>query len=43
MLRMVLFEAGGSQFNGSTTPVLTSKAFSAEEVPLNCREVTILQ
>ena len=40
---MVLFEAGGSQFNGSTTPVLTSKAFSDEGVPLNYSEVTIMQ
>ena len=39
MLRMVLFEAGGLQFNGSATPVLTSKAFADEGVPLNCREV----
>ena len=43
MLRMVLFEVGGLQFNGRTTPVLTSKAFSDEEVPLNYSEVTILQ
>ena len=43
MLRKVHFEAGGLQYNGSATSGLTSNAFSAEEVPLNCREVTFLQ
>ena len=43
MLRMVLFEAGDLQFNGSATFGLTSNAFSDEGVPLNYSEVTILQ
>ena len=40
---MVHFEAGSLQYNGSETSGLTSKAFSAEEIPLSCSEVIILQ